>query len=199
MNHQPLSKSQADRFRQLAWPMLPVVLRTAQILVGHSGHADDLAQDTMIKAMRAIDTYQDDTNIKAWLLTILRRTHIDQLRANHRRPLQLSLDLEGIDLPAESVTSSEAAMDSWDEPEKLLSRFEDQSIITALRSLSVEMRWTLLLVDVEQLNHSDAASILGVAAGTVKSRAHRGRTLLREQLHDIAVQRGWVLAKEKTS
>lgn len=205
MNHQQITPNQAQRFKQLAWPMLPVVLRTAQYLAGQGSQAEDLAQETMIKAMRAMDSYQDDTNIKAWLLTILRRTHIDQLRASHNRPLQLSLDVKGIDLPAspesfESVTrSDEVVIDAWHEPEKMLERFDDHTIIAAMRSLSEDLRWTLLLVDVEQMNHADAATILNVAVGTVKSRTHRGRALLREQLHDLAVQRGWVSAKEKTS
>lgn len=179
--------------------MLPVVLRTAQCLVGHHGHAEDLAQETMIKAMRGIDSFKEGTNLKAWLLTILRRTHIDQLRSTRNRPLQLSLDVTGIDLPAAASSTTDVPMTSWDDPEQLMSRFDDQAIIDAMGLLSEELRWTLLLVDVEQLEHAEAAEILEVAVGTIKSRTHRGRALLRELLHDVAVQRGWLRAKEKTS
>lgn len=179
--------------------MLPVVLRTAQCLVGHRGHAEDLAQETMIKAMRAIDSFKDGTNLKAWLLTILRRTHIDQLRSTRNRPLQLSLDVNGIDLLAAAIPVAEVPMSPWDDPEQLMNHFNDQSIIDAMGLLSDEIRWTLLLVDVEQMEQAEAAEILEVAVGTIKSRTHRGRALLRELLHDVAVQRGWLRAKEKTS
>jgi len=199
MTPQQISQMQAARFRKLAWPMLPVVLRTAQCLVGHHGHTEDLAQETMIKAMRAIDSFKDGTNLKAWLLTILRRTHIDQIRSTRNRPLQLSLDVNGIDLPASAASVTEEPITSWDDPEQLMSRFDDQVIIGAMGLLSEEIRWTLLLVDVEQMEQAQAAQILGVAVGTIKSRTHRGRALLRELLHDVAAKRGWLGAKEKTS
>lgn len=199
---QKISNAQSERFKRLAWPLMPVVLRTAQCLTGRTGHAEDLAQETMVKAMRAIDSYQDGTNMKAWLLTILRRTHIDELRLMRHRPLALSLDAENVEFP--EPVSAPGDQDAgrfdehWDEPEELMNRLDDQAVVQALRTLPDDMRWTLLLVDVEQMEQVDAAEVLGVAVGTIKSRAHRGRALLRDRLYELAMQRGWVNAKEES-
>jgi RNA polymerase sigma-70 factor (ECF subfamily) len=178
---------------------MPVVLRTAQCLTGRAGHAEDLAQDTMVKAMRAIDSYRDGTDMKAWLLTILRRTHIDELRVERNRPRKLSLDAEGVDLPGESRDEDQDSGrfdEQWDEPEELMDRFEDDTVVEALRSLPDDIRWTLLLIDIEQMEQAEAAKVLGVAVGTIKSRTHRGRAMLRDRLYETAVRRGWVCTKE---
>lgn len=191
MTAERITADQADRFRRLAWPQLATVVRTAQCLARHDAEADDLAQETMLKAMRAIDAYTDGTDIRAWLLTILRRTHIDRLRARRPRPTEVSLDETMIE-PSPDAADAAGEFDArWDDPESLMSRFEDEAVVEALRDLPDEMRWTLLLVDVEQMDHADAAAVLGVAVGTIKSRAHRGRAMLRDRLHRLAVRRGW--------
>lgn len=197
MRNGPISQAQAQRFKQLVWPLMPMVLRTAQYLTRHSQQAEDLAQETMVKAMRGIDSYQDDTNLKAWLMTILRRTHIDQMRVGRNRPDEVSvasdvLEVTVVDTPVVSGDLDE----QWDEPEALMGRFEDGAIIQALGALPEDIRWTLLLVDVEQLEHAEVAMILNVAVGTIKSRTHRGRSMLRDRLYDMALQRGWVADKE---
>jgi RNA polymerase sigma-70 factor (ECF subfamily) len=196
MTAAPISDAQAERFKRLAWPEMAVVLRTARCLRRREAEAEDLAQETMTKAMRAMDTYQDATNIRAWLLTILRRTHIDRLRAQKRRPTEMPLD-ETMVQSADDATDPAGEFDEqWTEPEQLINRFEDEAVAEALRELPENIRWTLLLVDVEQIEQADAAEVLGVAVGTIKSRAHRGRAMLRDRLHRLAVQRGWVSESE---
>jgi len=199
MSVQPVSDAQAERFSRLAWPEMAVVLRTAQCLTGNQADAEDLSQETMTKAMRAIDTYRDDTDMRAWLLTILRRTHIDRMRVEHARPQALPLDeaVLGEVLDEERPAGTHDA--EWNEPEDLLNRFEDEAVIEAMRSLPEDIRWTLLLVDVEQMEQADAAAVLDVAVGTIKSRTHRGRAMLRDRLYELAVKRGWVCAKERSS
>jgi RNA polymerase sigma-70 factor (ECF subfamily) len=177
---------------------MPVVLRTAQCLTTHSDQAEDLAQETMVKAMRAIDSYQDNTDIRAWLLTILRRTHIDHLRSDRHRARELSLDGENGWMPAEASQTPGPIEEPWNDPEDLMNRFEDEAVIDALRALPESMRWTLLLVDVEQMEQTDAAAVLGVAVGTIKSRAHRARAMLRERLHEAALKRGWIGTPERS-
>lgn len=203
MSAGPISNAQAERFKRLAWPLMPIVLRTAQCLTRRADRAEDLAQDTMVKAMRAIDSYQDGTDMKAWLLTILRRTHIDELRVTRNRPLALSMDAEKVDFPelaaADNGNQDVGRFDEqWDEPEELMNRFDDEAVVEALRLLPEHIRWTLLLVDVEQMEQAEAAKVLGVAVGTIKSRTHRGRAMLRDRLYATAVQRGWVCAKEES-
>jgi RNA polymerase sigma-70 factor (ECF subfamily) len=196
MTINPITEAQAQRFRRLAWPMLPLVLRAAHYLTHNSDLAEDLAQETMIKAMRAIDSYREGTDMRAWLLTILRRTHIDWLRVERNRPIQLSLDAEDVDIPDDHGVKAGQYDHEWREPEELMNQFDDDSIIAALQALPEDIRWTLLLVDIEQMDQADVASVLDVAIGTIKSRAHRGRAMLRDQLYATAVDRGWVGAKE---
>lgn len=192
MTTDPISHAQAERFKRLAWPQMAVVLRTAMCLARCEAEAEDLAQETMVKAMRAIDTYTEGTDIKAWLLTILRRTHIDRLRAQRTRPTEMTLDEAIIESAGDQTEPVGAFDEQWTEPEQLMNRFEDEVVADALRDLPDDIRWTLLLVDVEQLQQAEAAEVLGVAVGTIKSRAHRGRAMLRDRLHQRAVQRGWV-------
>jgi RNA polymerase sigma-70 factor (ECF subfamily) len=174
------------RFDALVWPHAAMLLRTARFLLRDSAEADDVAQETLVKAFKALDTFQDGTDVKAWLMTILRNTRIDHLRNSGSRSDEVSLD----NLPFEPA-SSEAGGQSddhpaWDDPQELLQQFSDRHVIQALQQLPEEIRWTLLLVDVEGMDHADAAAVLGVPVGTVKSRAHRGRGMLRAALMPIA-------------
>lgn len=199
MSPGPLTHAQAERFKRLVWPLMADVLRAAQVLTRSGSDADDLAQETMIKAMRAIDTYEDGTNTKAWLLTILRNAHIDRLRGERARPTAVSLEAAAYDPPDHAAHAHHepgAFDEQWPDPHVLMNRFDDEAVIEALHELPEDIRWTLLLVDVEQLDHQEAAKLLNVAVGTVKSRTHRGRTMLRDRLYQLAVQRGWVSANE---
>lgn len=175
-------------FYETVWPHRAVVLRAALIQTGNAAEADDLAQETFLKAFRAMNTFQSQTSAKAWLLTILRNTRIDRLRTASGAARHLSLE----DLPSEPAVldshdqaHSEAA---WRNPEELLNAFSDAQVIGALGNISEELRWTLLLVDVEGIDQGEAAKILGVPIGTVKSRVHRGRALLRQALASFARQ-----------
>lgn len=173
------------RFYSLVWPHLATVLRAAQFLTANSAEAEDLAQVTMMKAFKSIDSLQDTTDTKAWLMTILRNTRIDHLRAAAPSARNVSLD----QMPIEPVDSSPGAASdpqAWQNPAQVLQAFSDQQVIDALLELPEEIRWTLLLVDVQQMDHKDAATVLDVPVGTIKSRTHRGRAMLREALTPLA-------------
>ena len=171
------------RFHAEVWPHAAVVLRTAQFLCHNEAEADDLAQEVMLKAFRHLDQLREGTDAKAWLMAILRSTRIDRIRseANHQR--DISLEQLSADPPAPAEMGSDS---TWSEPEAVLQEFSDRQIITALKELPEEIRWTLLLVDVEGIDQSEAAKILDVPVGTVKSRAHRGRGMLRKALTPLA-------------
>ena len=176
-----------SRFDALVWPHAATVLRTARFLCHDPAEADDVAQETLVKAFRALDTFREGTDVRAWLMTILRNTRIDRLRSRASRTQDVSLDA----LPFEPATTGDGSAGgdghpAWDDPQGLLQQFADRDVIRALRRLPEEIRWTLLLVDVEGMDHADAAAVLGVPVGTVKSRAHRGRAMLREALLPIA-------------
>lgn len=171
------------RFYDEVWPHAAVVLRTARFLAGDDAEADDLAQEVMLKAFRRLDQFRPGTDMKAWLLTILRNTRIDRLRAGAAHNRDVSLEALAGD-PA--AAEGEKPAQTWDEPEAVLEEFSDQQVIDALNGLPEEIRWTLLLVDVEGLDHTEAAKILEVPIGTIKSRAHRGRGMLRDALAPLA-------------
>ena len=173
------------RFREVVWPQLPAVLRAALVLTGgHSAEAEDLAQETLLKAFRALDRLTDDRGVRAWLLAILRNTRIDRLRASKVSARDVSLEDLGGENAAAPVDSDMAV--AVENPEAMLQEFSDRQVIEALAKLPEEIRWTLLLVDVNQMDHRDAAEVMGVPVGTVKSRAHRGRTMLRDVLLPVA-------------
>jgi len=178
------------RFYDLLWPHVQAVLRVARILCGggDTAEAEDLAQDTMLKAYKAIEQFRPGTDAKAWLLTILRRTRIDRLRSPATAPpreLSLNaLDVDPIEAPTREEGTDREAL--WERPDAALAAFGDQQIIDALQELPEEIRLTLLLVDVEGLDHRDAAAVLDVPVGTIKSRAHRGRAMLRGALLPVA-------------
>ena len=174
------------RFYEVAWPLREDVLRTARILVGNVAEAEDLAQDTLLKAFRFLDRFEPGTDrrasARAWLLAILRNTRIDRLRAAASSVGQVSLDALAREPAAPAQSVAVAAGEGESDPAAILSAFGDAEIIAALQDLPEEIRWTLLLVDVEQIDQKEAAAVLEVPVGTVKSRLHRGRAMLREAL-----------------
>jgi RNA polymerase sigma-70 factor (ECF subfamily) len=172
------------RFREVVWPHLPAVLRAALVLTaGNSAEAEDLAQETLLKAFRSLDCLTNDAGVRAWLLTILRNTRIDRLRAAKASARDVSLEEIGgeVEAPAEAVAATNV-----ENPEAMLQEFSDRQVIEALAKLPEEIRWTLLLVDVNRMDHRDAAEVMAVPVGTVKSRAHRGRMMLRDVLLPVA-------------
>lgn len=176
-------------FHDEAWPLIPSMLRVARMLTRDEHGAEDLVQESMMRAFRHISSFQPGTNMKAWLMTILRRTHVDLYRRTKRSVEAGSLDALEME-PAGELGASEEVI--WQEPEAILEQFDDESIESALREMPESMRWVLLLVDVERLSIDEAAQTLEVAPGTVKSRASRARARLREHLQPLAIQRGWV-------
>jgi RNA polymerase sigma-70 factor (ECF subfamily) len=181
---QTAGDEQTARFYRVVWPERAAVLRLARILCHNDFDADELAQETMIKAFRSLEGFQEGTNVRSWLAAILRHLRIDRLRgeAAHRA---VSLEQSEIDPPDEKSPPEP----HWIEPQGILQSFSDQEVIDALRKLPEDIRWTLLLVDVEEMDHADAAGILSVPVGTIKSRAHRGRAMLREALLPLARER----------
>lgn len=173
----------AERFYALAWPHRALVLRSARLLESPAD-ADDLAQETMLKAFSAIDRFrpgEGGIGMKAWLLRILRNTHLDRHRARQARVQAGSLGEAG-----DVAVNAEVEETFGTDPDALMEAFSDAQIIHALQTLPEDMRWTLLLTDIEGLDHAEAAEIVGVPTGTVKSRVFRARAMLREALLPVA-------------
>lgn len=178
----------ADRteFDEIAMPHLDSVYRTALALSRKPHEADDLTQTTMLKAFQRFGSFRPGTACKPWLLRILRNTWIDALR--HRKVVGTVVPIEeglvGDPSPGEP--------EPWTEAEDVLERFSDEQVIRALRELPDDQRLTLVLVDVEEMSQEDAAAILDVAVGTVKSRTSRARAALKRKLQAHARDLGLI-------
>lgn len=180
-----MQKDEATRrFHEWIWPQREVVLRTARLLVRDSFKAEDLAQETMLKAFRFIERFEPGTDARAWVMTILRNAHIDRVRSESARIHESILsDHRAVEVEDRSHAADEAV---WKDADALLEQLGDEEIIRALRALPEEIRWTVLLVDVEGLDQPAAAKVLEVPVGTVKSRAFRGRAMLKSLLEPKA-------------
>ena len=150
--------------------------------------AEDLVQDTLVKAMRARDQYEPGTNLKAWLFKILHNTFINK----YRRGGLERVVLEGPDAdPLADGWVSAASMRALRDPEtQALRPLVQEEIHRALDELPEEFRLAVVLSDVEELSYKEIANVMGCPVGTVMSRLHRGRRLLQKRLYDHAVYLG---------
>lgn len=160
----------AAQFRAHVVPELPVLLRVARRLTGDAADAEDLVQETVMRAYRAINRF-DGRHPRAWLLTILRNTW----RNTHRRWRPRLVDM--------SETNVAASRDAEPGPdEQVLDGSWDAEVAAALEDLSRPQQEVIVLVDIDGLSYREAAGVLAVPEGTVMSRLHRGRKRLRVQL-----------------
>jgi RNA polymerase sigma-70 factor (ECF subfamily) len=166
-------------FEQYVLPEVEVMLRVARSLTRNRADAEDLVQDSLIRAYRAIDRF-DGRHPRAWLLTILRNTHINRNR--RRRPELLRDPDTQLERLAQSPADDEASR-----PDQFVDRQFGAELEVALQSLAEPFVEVIELVDVEGLTYAEAAEVLGIPVGTVMSRLHRGRRKIREQLRRAGV------------
>lgn len=160
-----------ERFRQHVLPEIDVLLRVARSLTRNDADAEDLVQDTLVRAYRSIGRF-DGRHPRAWLLTILRNTHINRNR--RRRPALLG-DPDLPPAPRNEPVADECTDASVD------AAF-DAEITAALAALDEPFRSVVQLVDVDGLSYAEAAEVLGIPTGTVMSRLHRARRRIRVRL-----------------
>jgi RNA polymerase sigma-70 factor (ECF subfamily) len=174
-----------EGFEREALVHLDAVYRTALRLSGNPTEAEDLAQETMLKAYRSWHQYRAGTNAKAWLLTILRNTFVNQYRREKRRPA--TVDVTDI----EPFTVFRDVQDA--DPERtFFDRLVDGDVLRAIDRLPEEFREVLVLSDVEGLTYAEIAAAVGTPVGTVKSRLFRARQILQRELYDYAVEAGYI-------
>lgn len=165
-------------------PHLDGVFRAAVALCGRRQKAEDLTQETFLRAFERFDSFRPGSNCRAWLLQILRNIWIDHLRRKK---------VAGQELPLEENIVAEKSREHeivWSDAQDLIENFSDEQVIKALSELPEDQRLTLFLIDVEQLSQKEVARITGVAEGTVKSRTSRGRAVLKERLASYARRMG---------
>ena len=181
------AKGQADRFERDALPLLDQMYGAAMRLTKNPNDAQDLVQDTFAKAFSSFHQYEDGTNIRAWLYRILNTTFINNYRKGQRQPL--ISDGEITDWQIADAASHTSNLGRSAEMEAL-DRLPDSEIKEALQNLPEEFRLAVYLADVEGFPYTEIAEIMDTPPGTVMSRLHRGRKLLREALAGYAAERG---------
>ena len=183
-----LAKEARDRvrFEEEALELSDQVYRVARRLVGSREEADDLVQQTYERAFRSWRQYTPGTNLRAWLLRILTNLNIDRGRRQQRTPQTTSLDNEAGDYFLYNKLESQVPDENPDE-ERVLEKLSQDSIVEALADVPHDFRDTLVLVDIGEFSYADAAQILDIPIGTVMSRLHRGRRILKKNLADRAV------------
>ena len=164
----------AAAFKNYVEPEIPVLLRVARSLTGSTADAEDLVQDTLLRAFRAIDSF-DGQHPRAWLLTILRNSSHNEWRK--KRPIYVDdWNLISQDNPAFEAELPQSAEES------VLSSIVNPDLLQAVNALDERYRSTLLLIDVDGFSYAECAEILGVPLGTVMSRLSRARSRVRKAL-----------------
>jgi RNA polymerase sigma-70 factor (ECF subfamily) len=171
-------------FEAVALPHLDLLYRVARRYTRDAARAEDLVQDTVLKALTHWESFRPGSNVRAWLLTILRNTFVSGYRRSRREAV--SVEPEVLDRVS---TRPEAADDPAGE---FFARITDERILGAVEELPDDFREVVVLSDIEGMSYAEIAQALGVPVGTVKSRLFRARQRLQAELLDYAVGMGWI-------
>jgi RNA polymerase sigma-70 factor (ECF subfamily) len=184
----------ADRasFAELAMPFAPQLYSAALRMTRNAADAEDLVQETYFKAYRSFNTFDEGTNLRAWLFRILTNTYINSYRSRQRRPDERQLDdVEDLYL-YRRIGVVEEAMAARSAEDELMDLFTDDQVKAALDSLPDQFRMAVYLADVEGFSYKEIADILDIPIGTVMSRLHRGRKAMQKELYRYAMEHGLV-------
>jgi RNA polymerase sigma-70 factor (ECF subfamily) len=186
-----LTADERRRFQEDALPLLDSLYGAALRMTRNPQDAEDLVQETMLRAYRAFDRFEAGTNLKAWLFRILTNAYINTYRKRQREPQKVSADeVEEFDLYRELKnhdTQFEATPESI-----VLDSLVDSDITDAIDDLPEQFRLAVVLSDIEGFTYAEMAEIMDVPMGTVMSRLHRGRKALQKRLWELARDRGIV-------
>jgi RNA polymerase sigma-70 factor, ECF subfamily len=186
-----LSEDDKLRFQRDALPLLDPLYGAALRMTRNPADAEDLVQETMLRAYRSFDRFEAGTNLKAWLFRILTNAYINVYRKRQREPQKVSTDqAEDFDLYQE-LRNHDSHFEET--PESIvLDALVDSDILEAIDDLPEQFRLAVVLSDIEGFSYAEMAEIMDVPMGTVMSRLHRGRKALQKRLWDLARERGIV-------
>jgi RNA polymerase sigma-70 factor (ECF subfamily) len=185
-------------FEEQAIPFMDQLYAAGLRMTRNPADAADLVQETFVKAFAAFGQFQQGTNLKAWLYRILTNTFINNYRKNQRNPYQGTIDeLEDWQLGnAESVTQGRSTRSAEAEA---IDHLPDSAVKDALQAIPEDFRMAVYFADVEGFSYQEIADIMKTPVGTVMSRLHRGRRLLRDLLSDYAEDRGIPTANARST
>jgi len=174
------------RFEEEALALSDQVYRVARHLAGSREDADELVQETYARAFRSWRSYTPGTNLRAWLLRILTNLNIDRGRRQQRTPPMQGLEANDYFLYDRLSESDGGRSDE----EKVVERLSQDDIVSALSAVPHDFRDVIVLVDIGDFSYQDAAQILDIPIGTVMSRLHRGRRILKRELAESVLEEG---------
>jgi RNA polymerase sigma-70 factor (ECF subfamily) len=171
------------RFEEEALGLADQVYRVARHLANSQEEAEDLVQETYARAFRSWRSFTPGTNMRAWLLRILTNLNIDRGRRSQRAPQTQALEANDYYL-YDKLAESEGTTDE----ERVVERLSQDDIVSALADVPHDFRDVIVLVDIGDFSYQDAAQILDIPIGTVMSRLHRGRRILKRELAENLVE-----------
>jgi RNA polymerase sigma-70 factor (ECF subfamily) len=172
------------RFEEDALALSDQVYRVARYLASSREDADELMQETYARAFRSWRSFTPGTNMRAWLLRILNNLNIDRGRRQQRAPQMQPLEANDYYLYDRLAEDADGVSDE----DKVVERLSQDDIVTALSAVPHDFRDVLVLVDLGDFSYADAAQILDIPVGTVMSRLHRGRRILKRELAESALE-----------
>jgi RNA polymerase sigma-70 factor (ECF subfamily) len=175
-------------FEREALPQTELLYNFALRMTNNSADADDLLQETFLKAFRFWDKYEQGTNIRAWLFRIMKNSYINRYRKETKEPDTVDYD----EVQNFFTSVRDESVDANDLQQSLYSNLLDDDVAAAIAELPDDFRTVVILCDIEGLTYEEIAEFVDCPLGTVRSRLHRGRRLLRARLAGYARKRGYV-------
>jgi RNA polymerase sigma-70 factor, ECF subfamily len=182
------TQSVHEEFQREAVPHMDILYNYALRMTGDQDDADDLVQETYLKAYRFWDKYEKGTNIRAWLFRIMKNSYINRYRKETKEPDTVDYDK----IQNYYSTIRDESADPNDLQEKIFGGLFEDNVAQALESLPEDFRTVVILCDIEGLTYEEIAEFVDCPIGTVRSRLHRGRKMLRAVLFEYARNRGYV-------
>jgi RNA polymerase sigma-70 factor (ECF subfamily) len=188
--------SAKEQFTTDAMQYAPQLFSTALRMTRSRSDAEDLVQETYIKGWRSFHTFQEGTNLRAWLFRIMTNTYINKYNAKKRKGTEVELDdVEELFLYKRLGSIDQSQLSSSAE-DQMLELFTDDEVKNALEELPEDFRVPVLLSDVDGFSYKEIAEMLEIPIGTVMSRLHRGRKAMQKMLYEYARDRGLIVEPE---
>jgi RNA polymerase sigma-70 factor, ECF subfamily len=188
LNIDPSEKQKYIDFEREALPHMNALYNFALRMTGDPDDADDLVQETFLKAFRFFDKFEKGTNCKAWLFRILKNSYINDYRKQSKEPSKV--DYEDIENFYENIRSSDVKSNHLEED--VFNNLLDDNISAAISSLPEDFRTVIILSDIEGFTYEEIADFVDCPIGTVRSRLHRARKMLYARLLNYAREKGYV-------